>query len=230
MKMKMLPWLEFDIQVEILKRLPVKSLIQFRSVCKEWKSLIDSSPFIADHNNVGQEHLMIRYEVEDKTGSEVKYVCFVDDYDSFPENKFAPDIPPIFRLFRPFNTTIHSPCGLLCLEGLLREPDNSETHMVVLWNPSIRKSIAIVVPKNKNASIETILGFKKTGEPVVKIEFESLDDVDSALIAVYEPHLDHIKDLGICRGAAFFAMCSYNESLLLLDHDDDGRIVRAVEN
>ncbi|KAJ9536764.1 hypothetical protein OSB04_un000068 [Centaurea solstitialis] len=390
--MKMLPWLEFDIQVEILKRLPVKSLIQFRSVCKAWKSLIDSSPFISDHNNVGHhplsEHLMIKCGA-----SEENYVCFVDDdSDSFPQNKFAtPPVPPIFRLFWPFNTAIHSSCGLLCVEGLLREPDNSKTHMVVLWNPSIRKSIAIVVPnvgapsgfiyaatsrvipfvgfgvcpetkdpklikissrnddenqvmvftlssrewrclssnqlplkslefKNycqtvigrflyglafdgefyliwsfdlstdefrevplpdslrrsyldmskvreslvlideekghsstdmqvfdvwmmmedgaftklftiKKASIERILGFRKTGEPVVEIEIEIVDDVTTALIGVYEPCLDHIKDLGICRSATFSVMCSYNESLLLLDHDDDdGCIVRAVEN
>ncbi|KAJ9550917.1 hypothetical protein OSB04_014962 [Centaurea solstitialis] len=111
-------------------RLPVKSLIQFRWVCKAWKSLIDSSPFIADHN------------------SEENFVCFVDDDDCFPQNKFAPAVPPIFRLFWPFNTTIHSSCGLLCLEGFLREPDNSETQTVVLWNPSIRKSIAIVVPND----------------------------------------------------------------------------------
>ncbi|KAJ0818201.1 putative F-box domain-containing protein [Helianthus annuus] len=39
----------FEIQEEIIKRLPVKSLIRFRSVSKSWKSLIDSSNFITHY-------------------------------------------------------------------------------------------------------------------------------------------------------------------------------------
>lgn len=49
-------YLPFEIQVEIIKRLPVKPLLQFRSVSKRWKILIDSSKFIAAHT-VGQTHL-----------------------------------------------------------------------------------------------------------------------------------------------------------------------------
>ncbi|KAJ0828768.1 putative F-box domain-containing protein [Helianthus annuus] len=41
----------FEIQEEIIKRLPVKSLIRFRSVSKSWKSLIDSSNFITHYRN-----------------------------------------------------------------------------------------------------------------------------------------------------------------------------------
>ncbi|GJV81084.1 putative reverse transcriptase domain-containing protein [Tanacetum coccineum] len=36
----------FEIQVEIMNRLPVKSLLQFRSVSKFWKCMIDSSSFV----------------------------------------------------------------------------------------------------------------------------------------------------------------------------------------
>ncbi|GKA53754.1 F-box domain containing protein [Tanacetum coccineum] len=36
----------FEIQVEIMNRLPVKSLLQFRSVSKSWKCMIDSSSFV----------------------------------------------------------------------------------------------------------------------------------------------------------------------------------------
>ncbi|GKB61169.1 ribonuclease H-like domain-containing protein [Tanacetum coccineum] len=41
----------FDIQTEIIKRAPVKSVIRFRTVSKSWKSLIDSSEFIAVFNH-----------------------------------------------------------------------------------------------------------------------------------------------------------------------------------
>ncbi|OMO54627.1 hypothetical protein CCACVL1_27711 [Corchorus capsularis] len=38
-----------EIDMEILERLPVKSLIRFKSVCKSWKSLISASCFIDHH-------------------------------------------------------------------------------------------------------------------------------------------------------------------------------------
>ncbi|GJW32618.1 zinc finger, CCHC-type containing protein [Tanacetum coccineum] len=37
------------VDTEIMKKLPIKSLLQFRSVSKSWKFLIDSSKFIADY-------------------------------------------------------------------------------------------------------------------------------------------------------------------------------------
>ncbi|GKF58671.1 probable galacturonosyltransferase 7 isoform X2, partial [Tanacetum coccineum] len=39
----------FDIQMEIIKRLPVKPLIRFRSVSKPWKSFVDSFEFIKSY-------------------------------------------------------------------------------------------------------------------------------------------------------------------------------------
>ncbi|KAI9126956.1 hypothetical protein K1719_001515 [Acacia pycnantha] len=43
------PFLPGDVIVNILKRLPVKSLIRFQCVCKDWKNLIKTSSFIQDH-------------------------------------------------------------------------------------------------------------------------------------------------------------------------------------
>nr|XP_043626214.1 F-box protein At2g21930-like [Erigeron canadensis] len=44
-----------DIIIEILKRLPIKSLIKFMSVSKQWKSIIKSSTFVSDHNRYVQQ-------------------------------------------------------------------------------------------------------------------------------------------------------------------------------
>lgn len=38
----------FDMQIEIIKRIRIESVIPFRSVSKQWKSLIDSSEFITN--------------------------------------------------------------------------------------------------------------------------------------------------------------------------------------
>ena len=43
------PFLPGDVIVNILKRLPAKSLIRFQCVCKDWKNLIKTSSFIQDH-------------------------------------------------------------------------------------------------------------------------------------------------------------------------------------
>ncbi|KAJ0449535.1 putative F-box domain-containing protein [Helianthus annuus] len=52
----------FEIQEEIIKRLPVKSLIRFRSVSKSWKSLIDSSNFITHYRSQHQHLLLYNYQ------------------------------------------------------------------------------------------------------------------------------------------------------------------------
>ncbi|XP_076949277.1 F-box/kelch-repeat protein At3g23880-like [Bidens hawaiensis] len=49
----------FDIQAEIIKRLPVKSLIKFQSVCKAWNTLITSSDFIKHHHTQVQHHHLL---------------------------------------------------------------------------------------------------------------------------------------------------------------------------
>ncbi|KAI9077752.1 hypothetical protein K1719_040238 [Acacia pycnantha] len=40
-----------EIMIEILHRLPPKSLVRFTSVCKSWISLIKDHSFISDHLN-----------------------------------------------------------------------------------------------------------------------------------------------------------------------------------
>ncbi|GJT87610.1 putative F-box domain-containing protein [Tanacetum coccineum] len=64
--------------LEILKRLPIKSLLHFRFVSKAWKSLIESSAFIADYQHTElQQRILVRYDFKHK------YVSIADD-DTFP--------------------------------------------------------------------------------------------------------------------------------------------------
>ena len=135
----------FDIQTEIIKRVPdVKSLLRFRAVSKSWKSLIDSSEFITGYGarETQPRRLLLRYK---KAGDprEVKYVSFVDDEnDILTQQDFAPNAPLLMKQFN-FEFVIGGSCGLWCLHGY---NSSSETEMVVIWNPSIRKSVGIVVP------------------------------------------------------------------------------------
>lgn len=54
-----------DLVVEILKRLPVKSLMRFKSTSKGWLALIKSPNFIKSHFRFSSDRLLtlIRYRI-----------------------------------------------------------------------------------------------------------------------------------------------------------------------
>ncbi|KAI3494934.1 hypothetical protein L1887_36987 [Cichorium endivia] len=127
--------LPFDVQVEIMKRLPVKTLIRFRSVSKEWKSLIDSSKFIAAHSlHTQPRHLLATYEYPEE---EINYISFVDDETLFQQRPI-PNCP--VSLKRPYHPDmVGISHGLFCFFL-------DDKKLAIVWNPSIRKSIAVAVP------------------------------------------------------------------------------------
>ncbi|KAM0054622.1 putative F-box domain-containing protein [Helianthus debilis subsp. tardiflorus] len=140
--------LPLEIQSEIMKRLPLKSLIQFRSVCKSWNSLIESPGFIA-HYRSQQQHLLVSYTVN----YEAKYVT-VDDDD---EHIVSVTLPPLSLVNKP-RTTVGSSHGLLCFFGDVQKL--TEIGSAVIWNPCIRKAVHVDVPRVKlDKTYRTFLGF-----------------------------------------------------------------------
>ncbi|GKA76497.1 probable galacturonosyltransferase 7 isoform X2 [Tanacetum coccineum] len=139
----------FEIQMEIMKWLPVKPLIQFRSVSKLWKSVIDSSDFI---NGYGARHtqphsLILRYSA-DYSPDVLSYIRLVDDdiktFKVKQQQEFAPFVvSPLLKQFL-FYKVVGACHGLLCFFGLHKGYNNN--CMVAIWNPSIRKSFGIALP------------------------------------------------------------------------------------
>ncbi|GJV62285.1 putative F-box domain-containing protein [Tanacetum coccineum] len=152
-------YIPFDIQKEIIKSVPdVESLIRFRSVSKSWKSFINSPQFIAGYGvRLSQPHrLILRYIVADSF--EEKYISFLDDNDTFKQQHDSPPtVSDLIKQLENFSIVVGSSHGLWCLCGNI----DSEKRIVVLWNPSIRKSIGIVVPYEFNRSPfkTTVFGF-----------------------------------------------------------------------
>nr|GEX77096.1 hypothetical protein [Tanacetum cinerariifolium] len=129
----------FEIQMEIIKKVAnVKPLIRFRSVSKPWRSFIDSSEFIAYYGarNTQPHSLLLRYKLLDNS-SEEKYICFVDD-DTLTQHQLDFAVTDAMKQFNDLKV-IGSSHGLLCLRSYDKE-------MLVLWNPSIRKSVRIKLP------------------------------------------------------------------------------------
>ncbi|CAI9270555.1 unnamed protein product [Lactuca saligna] len=167
-------YIPFEIQVDIIKRLPSKSLVRFRSVSKSWKSLIDSSEFIAGYSvrQTHQQRLLVWYK--DAADSKKKYVSFVDD-ETFSQQDLAPAVPVLSKFLVDLEM-VGSSQGLLCLRGYYEDPGHPRykfpTEMAVLFNPCIRKSVCITMPSDL-LSLGTVLGFgvcPTTNEPtIVKI-------------------------------------------------------------
>ncbi|KAF5796749.1 putative F-box domain-containing protein [Helianthus annuus] len=133
-KIRMLDYIPLEIQSEIFKKLPVKSLIQLRSVSKTWKSLIDSSAFIASYSSQ-QRHLLAYHDREHR------YDSIVDD-DTFPNKKVTVTIPVNQQKDYDIIGCSH---GLLCLYGEFGR--YVPRCKAIIWNISVRKAVTVVVPK-----------------------------------------------------------------------------------
>ncbi|XBI94526.1 hypothetical protein VPH35_031148 [Triticum aestivum] len=54
-----IPYLPDELVSEILPRLPVESLLRFRSVCKAWRGIIDEDSFLRDHLRLQSWSLLV---------------------------------------------------------------------------------------------------------------------------------------------------------------------------
>ncbi|GKB85157.1 putative F-box domain-containing protein [Tanacetum coccineum] len=150
----------FEIQEEILKKLPVKSVVRFQSVSKEWRSLINSSKFIKVHHTQSQlHHLLV------DTGK--KYIS-VTDNDKFPNHKFSVTVPNDLRSA----SIVGSSHGIVCFRGCYHD-SGKRTEQVVLWNPTVKKSVRIYIPHRLYHRQSIVVGFgvsPETNDPkLIKI-------------------------------------------------------------
>ncbi|KAJ9549282.1 hypothetical protein OSB04_021825 [Centaurea solstitialis] len=152
-------YLPRDLHLQILKRLPLNSIIQSSIVCKSWNSLITSTDFISAHQNftksingTGPQTLLIRYF--DRTRKIEKYVTGKDDLTfgfQFSDIEFhqSATTTAYFRVVGYCD-------GVFCLSDDLF--DSMST--VILWNPSIRRSVRVLVPNHEQIWPQvTVLGF-----------------------------------------------------------------------
>ncbi|RHN81610.1 putative F-box domain-containing protein [Medicago truncatula] len=121
-----LPVLPEELIVEILLRLPVKSLVQYKCVCKSWKTLISDSQFANNHHLLTSKAYP-RLFLNDGVHEIVSYPV-----NSLLENPSTPVIPLVSFSFRMDLHSILGSCnGLLCLYHI-------HTRQCKLLNPSIQ--------------------------------------------------------------------------------------------
>ncbi|XP_059663287.1 F-box/kelch-repeat protein At3g06240-like [Cornus florida] len=139
-----------EVMGEILARLPVKTVVQIRCVCKSWNSLITSDNFITLYlnrtthlNNTNNTHLLLVRQCtknQDKEEEEEHYSLHFDNqsFDTYRVNLESPT--PVFE---SYFRILGSCNGLVCLSDDLC----SYTDLTFLWNPTIRKWLELPEPR-----------------------------------------------------------------------------------
>uniref|UniRef100_A0A2N9H529 F-box domain-containing protein n=1 Tax=Fagus sylvatica TaxID=28930 RepID=A0A2N9H529_FAGSY len=127
-----------EVVLEILHRLPAKSLIRLRCVSKLWNSRITSPAFITSHLTQSLSHSnsntkIVRYRTIYPPVEH--YKLFRDENDSFHQIQQL-QLPVTSRLHHHFKL-IGYVNGLFCLYKQGR---------FIVWNPSIKKSITFPKP------------------------------------------------------------------------------------
>ncbi|GAB2298407.1 hypothetical protein Dimus_032472 [Dionaea muscipula] len=127
-----------ELLVEILARLPVKSLLRFKCVCKTWFSLIGSEYFVENHlsarsmifKNYNFENLLLAYY----TNSEFMWLRFsAADFNTLIHRKYKIVLSPANR---NRSCKFAGSCnGIVCL--LVQDRVGIKHHQsILLWNPA----------------------------------------------------------------------------------------------
>ncbi|XP_054776176.1 putative F-box protein At4g09190 isoform X2 [Prosopis cineraria] len=122
-----------DIIIEILKRLPVKSLIRFQSVCKLWKNLIQTPAFITNHLHHSAHNNPSLILINSWYPPNCPHVFLLDSKMEIVEVHKT----PLSNSSRGDVKLVGSCNGLLCLE--LDYHDDASFRFILLWNPASRE-------------------------------------------------------------------------------------------
>ncbi|GAU43182.1 hypothetical protein TSUD_301480 [Trifolium subterraneum] len=131
-QLPLLPVLPEELIIEILLRLPVRSLLQFKCVCKSWKTLISDPQFAKTHlqgSSSTDESIMTHQRLVSLVGTG-PYEVISYPVKTLFENPSIPVEPDSFSMKHKYRI-IGSCNGLLCLYG-------KSQHCVRLCNPATR--------------------------------------------------------------------------------------------
>ncbi|XP_050217358.1 F-box protein At3g07870-like [Mercurialis annua] len=128
-----------EVVVQILSKLPVKSVLKFTCVCKLWNSIIKSSDFISTFASNKHDAYIFMLHFNSPN---YQYSMRFDnrDFDEYLS------LQPLFNTANVYDVhVVGSNNGLVCLCYAYRNY-GSTTHKLIIWNPSIRKYLLIPEP------------------------------------------------------------------------------------
>ncbi|KAJ8564710.1 hypothetical protein K7X08_001170 [Anisodus acutangulus] len=178
--------LPVDVIVEILLRIPVKSLLRFRAVSKPWYGFLSSYDFIQMHKTTP-----VKADEEIDDGVEVYKIGDFDDADLY---SVSVDLP--FPSSPDDEVWIVGSCnGLLCIHF-------NKSSSIILWNPATRKYRFLECPDCVSFYSDPffpyiMLGFVPETDDykVVKVPSSSRKD-SNAKVWVYILNSDSWEEMG----------------------------------
>ncbi|CAA0823682.1 Unknown protein [Striga hermonthica] len=147
-------YLPQEIWANVFVRLPVKTLIGIRSVCKYFDHIIRSRSFISDHLAISKQNQipLVRYLWgTEKSEREEHYALIPNHLTHFGDIQEI-DFPFRSECYKHFKV-IGACNGLICLshEGYRR------ARGIILWNPSIRRYLALPKPQLSLKSLKAFV-------------------------------------------------------------------------
>ncbi|XP_073125525.1 F-box protein CPR1-like [Henckelia pumila] len=166
-----------ELLVEILSRLPVKSVIRFATVCKSWQSLISNPKFISSHlsNRKNQKTTLLlrRYDARDNA----EHYSLLERAGGVPFSvDSAAELEFPFKSQIGYFRIVGSCDGLICL---CDDYFANRSRPIFLWNPSVKNHLDLPKPTiNPNGAHVFVLGFGADGHDykVVRVVYCKKDD------------------------------------------------------
>ncbi|XP_074265223.1 putative F-box protein At5g47300 [Silene latifolia] len=133
-----------EIWFQILAKLPAKTLLILRCVCKSWCSIIDNPDFIHIHLQISQTNfefnnrsLVALDSLGHRLNGEIGYSLTLHHLETLRETDL------IFRISDSYRYHIIGSCNGLILVSRNQDPPFHKNKELRLWNPCIRKSLVI---------------------------------------------------------------------------------------
>ncbi|KAI9127460.1 hypothetical protein K1719_002019 [Acacia pycnantha] len=226
------PYLPEEITTDILKRLPVKSLIRFHCVSKQWKNLIRSPSFISNHLHHSTQNRPSLLLCKQRRTHEPLHLRLMDCEMHAHE---IPNPPLIGSLLGVM--IIGSSNGLICvvIHGY-KIPWSVLDCSLLLWNPATREIREI--PKTRTSEIpnwdckgfgfsaivndyKIVRTYNDGYEIITAVEVYSLNTGSWK-----EIEIGPLKGVGFCTDGCVAANgCIFWVGFLLEGQDDDSLIV-----
>ncbi|XP_058187773.1 F-box protein At5g49610-like [Rhododendron vialii] len=173
-----------DVLMLILSRLPVKSLLRFKSVCKNWYSLIQSPCFISLHNNRSpkKESLLVKRLIKPHPTFSLSLVS-----NETPIHDL--DVPFVSPRFHDLHLS-GSSNGVVCLT-------DPSTKIIMLYNPAMREFRLLPQPYFGIDNICNGLGFAfdpKTNDYKVLIVVR-LYKTNDRRVQIYDTSTDSWREI-----------------------------------
>nr|ADZ74124.1 S-haplotype-specific F-box protein [Prunus pseudocerasus] len=151
---------EKQILIDILVRLPAKSLVRFLCTCKSWSDLIGSPSFVSTHlyrNVTKHAHVYLlclhHPDFERLVNPDDPYVKKEFQWSLFSSETFE----ECYKLSHPLGNTEYygiygSSNGLVCISDEILNFDSP----IHIWNPSVRKFRALPMSTNINIKFGSV--------------------------------------------------------------------------